>query len=67
MFLIFISIFTGYLGLAVGSAMGAEGALSIVGFLCPSIFVLQKVYLKLEKLEELKKEEAEEVEKITET
>lgn len=52
MFLIIISIITGYIGLLVGSAYNLDGWLGFVGFLSPGLFLLQKTYIKLEGLEE---------------
>lgn len=46
MFLILLSITTGFIGMAIGGSM-----LSIIGFLSPAIFLLQKIYIKLEELE----------------
>ncbi len=52
MFLIIVSLLTGYLGMFLGSAYNLGGALGIVGFLSPALFLLQKMYIKLEELEE---------------
>ncbi|SET58601.1 hypothetical protein SAMN05660297_02834 [Natronincola peptidivorans] len=52
MFLIIISLMTGYIGMLIGSAHNLGGVLGIVGFLSPALFILQKIYLKLEELEE---------------
>lgn len=51
MFLILISLMTGYLGMVLGSAIGLETALGVFGFLSPTVFLFQKIYKKLEKLE----------------
>lgn len=48
MFLIFISLITGFIGLAIGGFI-----LGIVGFLSPTIFLIQKIYMKLESLPEI--------------
>lgn len=55
MFLILISLLTGFVGLFLGSALNFGGALGIVGFLSPALFLLQKMYIKLEDLEEKSK------------
>jgi len=46
MFLILVSLITGFIGMAIGGIM-----LGTVGFLSPTIFLLQKMYIKLEELE----------------
>lgn len=51
MFLIFISLITGWIGLTVGMFFNAEGFLGFIGFLSPTLFLVQKMYLKLENLE----------------
>ncbi|ARE87183.1 hypothetical protein [Clostridium formicaceticum] len=51
MFLIFISLITGYIGMALGSSSNAGGIFGLVGFLSPTIFLLQKMYIKLEEVE----------------
>lgn len=48
MLLIFISIITGFIGLSIGSSFNAENILGIVGFLSPTIFVVQRIYKKLQ-------------------
>lgn len=49
MFLIFISLITGYIGFSIGSTINAEGVFGLVGFLSPTIFLVQKIYIKLGK------------------
>jgi len=51
MFLILISLFTGYLGMILGTAIRMETAVGVFGFLCPSLFLFQRLYIKIEKLE----------------
>lgn len=51
MFIILISLLTGFVGFFLGSAHNFGGALGIVGFLCPALFLLEKMYIKLEDLE----------------
>jgi len=46
MFLVLVSLLTGYLGMAIGGYI-----LGIAGFLSPTVFILQKIYIKLEELE----------------
>ena len=47
MLLIFISLITGYIGLSIGGTINAEGILGFVGFLSPTLFVVQRIYVKL--------------------
>lgn len=47
MLLIFISLITGYIGLSIGGIINAEGILGFVGFLSPTLFVVQRIYTKL--------------------
>lgn len=51
MFLIFISLITGYIGLIIGSAYNLENILGLVGFLSPTLFIVQRIYIKLGNLE----------------
>ena len=46
MFLILVSLLAGYIGMAIGGYI-----LAIVGLLSPTMFLLQKMYIKLEELE----------------
>ena len=48
MFLILVSLITGFIGMAIGGII-----LGIVGFLSPTIFLIQKIYIKLESLPEI--------------
>lgn len=50
MFLILVSLITGYLGMVLGSAIGLETAFGVFGFLSPTVFLVQKIYIKLESL-----------------
>ncbi len=52
MSLIFISLITGYIGLSIGSGINAEGILGFVGFLSPTLFVVQRIYKKLDTSED---------------
>lgn len=52
MLLIFISLITGYIGFSIGSTMNAEVLLGFVGFLSPTLFLVQKIYTKLEDAED---------------
>ncbi len=47
MLLIFVSLITGYIGFSIGGTMNAEGILGFVGFLSPTLFVVQRIYAKL--------------------
>ncbi|NBG89582.1 hypothetical protein [Isachenkonia alkalipeptolytica] len=51
MFLIFISLITGTIGIMLGSALGLETVLGVFGFLCPSIFLFEKMYVRVEAME----------------
>lgn len=51
MFLILISLFTGYLGIIFGSSINAEDIFGVFGLLCPSLFLFQRMYIKIEELE----------------
>ncbi len=51
MFLILISLLTGYIGIVLGSSIGLETVFGVFGFLSPTIFLFQKIYIKLEELE----------------
>lgn len=51
MFLILISLITGYIGMVLGSGIGAETVFGVFGFLSPTMFLIQKIYIKLEELE----------------
>lgn len=51
MFLILISLITGYLGMLLGSTIGLETAFGVFGFLSPTVFLFQKVYTKLQEFE----------------
>lgn len=54
MFLIAISLITGYIGMIIGSGYNLDSILGFVGFLSPALFLVQRIYVKLEKLEEIK-------------
>lgn len=62
MFLIFISLITGYIGFSIGGIVNAEGVFGFVGFLSPTIFLVQKIYIKLGNLENAEGIDAEESE-----
>ena len=47
MSLIFISLITGFIGFSIGGGFNAEGILGFVGFLSPTLFVVQRIYKKL--------------------
>ena len=51
MFLILISLIRGYTGMRIGSAYNFESALGFIGFLCPTLFVVQRIYIKINNLE----------------
>lgn len=54
MILIILSLITGFVSIVIGGATGEEIFMYLLGFvgvLSPALFVLQKIYLKLEKLE----------------
>jgi len=58
MFLILISLITGFVGMTLGSAFGAEIFVFLFGFLgilSPALFILQKMYIKLEDVEKKSK------------
>ncbi len=48
MFLIVISLITGTLGLLLGSVLGLDVFLGVIGFLCPSVYLIEKMYVKIE-------------------
>ena len=54
MLLIFISLITGYIGYTwgLGKAYNLENILGLVGFLSPTLFLVQRIYIKLQNLEE---------------
>lgn len=54
MLLIFISLITGYIGLTIGSAYNLDNILGFVGFLSPTLFLVQRMYIKLGNLEDAK-------------
>lgn len=47
MLLIFISLITGYIGFSIGGGMNAESIFGFIGFLSPTLFVVQRIYKKL--------------------
>ena len=51
MFMLFLSLITGFIGLMLGSAMGLETLGGFVGFFSPSIVMLQNLYIKVEDME----------------
>ncbi len=54
MFLIFLSAIIGFISIIIGVVLGGGifmYLLGLVGVLSPALFVLQKVYIKLEELE----------------
>ncbi len=57
MLLIFISLITGFIGFSIGGTMNAEGILGFVGFLSPTIFIVEKIYMKLGTLEDTEEHE----------
>ncbi len=48
MFLIMLSLITGTIGIMLGSALGLETVLGVFGFLCPSVFLLEKMYVRVQ-------------------
>jgi|GEM_PF-4738996 len=48
MFLILISLITGTIGIMLGSALGLETVIGVFGFLCPTIFLFEKMYVRVE-------------------
>lgn len=66
MFLIFISLITGYIGLVIGSASNSEVILGFVGFLSPTLFLVQRIYIKLRDLERAEDMNMEELEEFKE-
>ncbi|WP_160718517.1 hypothetical protein [Isachenkonia alkalipeptolytica] len=48
MFLLLISLITGTIGIMLGSALGLETVLGVFGFLCPTIFLFEKMYVRVE-------------------
>ena len=55
MYLILISLITGYIGYTwgLGKAYNLENILGFVGFLSPTLFLVQRIYMKLQNLEEV--------------
>ncbi|WIV12727.1 hypothetical protein [Proteiniborus sp. MB09-C3] len=54
MFLIIVSLITGFLGFIIGSIFGEEIFIYLfvlIGVLSPALFILQKIYMKLEESE----------------
>ena len=51
MFLILISLITGYTGMRIGSAYNLDDVLGFVGFLSPTLFLVQRMYIKINNLE----------------
>ena len=56
MLLIFISLITGYIGFSIGGTVNAEGILGFVGFFIPALFLIQRIYTKLEDAENINQE-----------
>ena len=48
MFLIIISLITGTIGIMLGSALGLETVVGVFGFLCPMVFLFEKMYVRVE-------------------
>ena len=51
MTMLFLSLFTGFIGLMLGGAIGMETFGSVLGFFTPSIVMLQNLYIKVEDME----------------
>lgn len=52
MFLIILSLITGYIGLNIGGMFGSEvfvALFGIVGVLSPGLFVLERIYIQMKK------------------